>query len=117
MFLALAACTWSSQNPSATEARLPTQLARTDTGAPIPYQTCELPPGCASDGLDSAHCTDLASAFTPTFVGREVVAISVNPDAVATLGLTAGDWWTAWGDGVSCTRVVAWFTVDGEVAP
>jgi hypothetical protein len=35
----------------------------------------------------------------------------------AELGLADGVWWTAWSDGISCARVVAVFTIGGEVAP
>jgi hypothetical protein len=49
--------------------------------------------------------------FVATFVEDQVVAISVDADAVAALGLLPGSWWTAWSDGASCDRVVATFEV------
>ncbi len=75
-------------------------------------QDCEPPPGCPDDGFDPARCVDVPDPFTATLVDGEAVAIAVDDDLVAALGLAEGAWWTAWSDGASCARVVASFTVE-----
>ncbi len=74
-------------------------------------QDCAPAPGCPADGLDPAWCVLDPAPFVATFVEDQVVAISVDADAVAALGLLPGSWWTAWSDGASCDRVVATFEV------
>jgi hypothetical protein len=119
LWVLLPSCNWLGGGSPPAEERSIAQAAQADTAAPlpVPVQSCTLPAGCPPDGLDAARCTTDPAPFVPTLVENEVVAISVDPLAIPGLGLAAGDWWTAWNDGVSCTRTVAWFTVDAEVAP
>jgi hypothetical protein len=59
-------------------------------------------------------CVTDPTPFAVTLLDGEAVAISVDDEAVAALGLAPGDYWTAWSDGITCDRIVARFAV---VAP
>jgi hypothetical protein len=90
----------------------PRPAARLTAGTLV--QGCVAPEGCPAEALDPARCVPDPLPFTATELEGEVVAISVDDGAVAALALAPGEYWTAFGDGISCDRLVVTFTVPGS---
>jgi hypothetical protein len=105
----LLACSESEQLPDIIVEAAPESVAR-GLESDGYVQSCAPEPGCPADdpSFDPAWCTERSEPFGPTVVDGELVAIDVNAEVGAAIGLAPGTWWAAWRptDGSCAAKVV-----------